>query len=152
VSLRLRSVGADEAAELVPEVERGNALEMERHGGFTRDAARRKAASDTAELLVDDTASLFVIEVESERIGHLWVGEREAGDARVLWVYDVFVDAAVRGRGFGRDALLLAEEEARRRGLPRMGLNVFGGNEGARRLYRSLGYGEVAVVMRKDLE
>jgi ribosomal protein S18 acetylase RimI-like enzyme len=48
--------------------------------------------------------------------------------------------------------LLLAEDEARRRGLPRMGLNVFGGNDGARRLYRSLGYGEVAVVMRKDLE
>ena len=151
MSVTLRSVGADEAAELIPEVERGYALEMEQYGGFTRDAARRKAARDTAELLVDQTASLFVIEAESERVGHLWVGEREAGDARVLWIYDIFVDEAVRRRGFGRDALLLAEEEARRRGLPRIGLNVFGGNEGARRLYRSLGYGEVAVVMRKDL-
>ena len=152
MSVTLRAVGTEEAAELMPEVEAGYALGMERYGGFTPESARRKAARDVAELRVDESASLFVIEAESERIGHLWVGEREAGDARVLWIYDVFVDEAVRGRGFGRDALLLAEAEARRRGLPRMGLNVFGGNDGARRLYRSLGYGEVAVVMRKDLE
>jgi len=30
-------------------------------------------------------------------------------------------------------------------------LNVFGGNEVARRLYGSLGYDEVAVVMRKHV-
>jgi predicted GNAT family acetyltransferase len=30
-------------------------------------------------------------------------------------------------------------------------LNVFGGNEVARNLYRSLGYEELAALMRKDL-
>ena len=148
----LRPVGTAEAAELMPEVEEGYALSMEQYGGFTHDAARSKAARDVAELRDDETAALYVIEAESERVGHLWVGEREGGGARMLWIYDVFVEEAARGRGFGRDALLLAEEEARRRGLPRMGLNVFGGNEDARRLYHALGYGEVAVVMRKDLE
>jgi ribosomal protein S18 acetylase RimI-like enzyme len=47
--------------------------------------------------------------------------------------------------------MLYAEEEARRRGLSSISLNVFGGNEAARTLYRSLGYEELAVLMRKDL-
>jgi ribosomal protein S18 acetylase RimI-like enzyme len=47
--------------------------------------------------------------------------------------------------------MLLAEDEARRRGLTRIELNVFGGNEVARNLYRSLGYVETSAQMAKDL-
>jgi len=47
--------------------------------------------------------------------------------------------------------MLLAEAEAHRRGFRRIGLNVFGGNEIARNLYRSLGYTETAIHMRKNL-
>jgi Acetyltransferase (GNAT) family. len=47
--------------------------------------------------------------------------------------------------------MLLIEEEARRRGFTEIRLNVFGGNEIARSLYRSLGYAEFAVAMRKRL-
>ena len=43
------------------------------------------------------------------------------------------------------------EDEARRRGVSGIALNVFGGNEAARSLYRSLGYKEFAAAMRKDL-
>jgi hypothetical protein len=35
--------------------------------------------------------------------------------------------------------------------VARVDLNVFGGNEVARALYRSLGYEEIAVYMRKGL-
>jgi len=44
-----------------------------------------------------------------------------------------------------------AEADARRRGMAAIALNVFGGNDVARGLYRSLGYRELAVAMRKDL-
>jgi len=47
--------------------------------------------------------------------------------------------------------MLFAEEEASRRGVSRVSLNVFGGNDAARSLYRSLGYAELATLMRKDL-
>jgi ribosomal protein S18 acetylase RimI-like enzyme len=47
--------------------------------------------------------------------------------------------------------MVFAEEEARRRGLDRVVLNVFGRNEVARRLYRSLGYEENAVAMSKTV-
>jgi RimJ/RimL family protein N-acetyltransferase len=36
-------------------------------------------------------------------------------------------------------------------GLDRIELNVFGGNHGARRLYTSLGYDEMAVTMVRTL-
>ncbi len=45
----------------------------------------------------------------------------------------------------------LVEEEARRLGIDRIALNVFGRNEVARNLYRSLGYEENAVSMGKRL-
>jgi ribosomal protein S18 acetylase RimI-like enzyme len=48
--------------------------------------------------------------------------------------------------------MLLAEEEARRRGIDRLALNVFGRNTVARRLYRSLGYDENAIAMSKALD
>jgi ribosomal protein S18 acetylase RimI-like enzyme len=47
--------------------------------------------------------------------------------------------------------MLFAEAEARRRAFDRIGLNVFGGNEVARHLYRSLGYAEKAMFMGKSL-
>jgi ribosomal protein S18 acetylase RimI-like enzyme len=44
-----------------------------------------------------------------------------------------------------------AEDEARRRGIDQVALNVFGGNDGARKLYRTLGYAEVAIYMTKSV-
>jgi ribosomal protein S18 acetylase RimI-like enzyme len=79
------------------------------------------------------------------------MAERESGFERSLWIYDVHVQERYRGRGYGKEAMLLAETEGRRRGFDRIGLNVFGGNEVARSLYRSLGYTESAVIMRKHL-
>jgi hypothetical protein len=47
--------------------------------------------------------------------------------------------------------MLLLEEQVRALGLDQIALNVFGGNEVARSLYRSLDYAETAVWMRKRL-
>ena len=47
--------------------------------------------------------------------------------------------------------MILAEEEARRRGLDVVGLNVFSDNTTARRLYQSLGYEEIDIQMSKHI-
>jgi ribosomal protein S18 acetylase RimI-like enzyme len=47
--------------------------------------------------------------------------------------------------------MALLEDDVRSHGLGRIHLNVFGGNERARSLYRSLGYAELAVTMGKSL-
>jgi len=90
-----------------------------------------------------------VIESDGDPVGELWLAERDTEFRRVLWIYDVHVDDAHRGQGYGRAAMLFAEDEARRLGLSGVSLNVFGGNETARGLYRSLGYAEEAVYMTK---
>jgi len=66
-------------------------------------------------------------------------------------VYDIEIDPEHRGRGLGRDTMLLAEEEARLRGRRRIKLNVFARNTVARALYRSLGFEEMAVQMAKEV-
>jgi ribosomal protein S18 acetylase RimI-like enzyme len=68
-----------------------------------------------------------------------------------LYVYSIEISPKHRGRGFGREAMLLFEDEARSRGISTTSLTVLGGNEVARSLYRSLGYVERAVFMSKDV-
>ncbi len=91
------------------------------------------------------------MEAGGETVGNLWLAEREDSFQPGLFVYNVFVEDAHRGRGYGKAAMLVAEEEARRRGLERVALNVFGGNAVARELYLSLGYEENAIAMSKKL-
>jgi GNAT superfamily N-acetyltransferase len=139
----------------LPSVPVGYAEELTTNGGMDPLAARAKADAETAQLFPDGQPSLeqlvFVIEAEGEHVGQLWLAEREAQFRRVLWVYDLRVDERFRGRGFARAAMEFAEQEARRRELSYVALNVFGGNEPARCLYRSLGYGEDAVSMSKPI-
>ena len=133
----------------------GYAASIEHDGGYPHETAQRKADEDFAQLMPDgrvpDGHAVFLVEDGGQVVGRLWVAEREADGDRVLFVYEVAVDEAARGRGLGRLAMQFAAEEARRRGLARVALNVFGGNDVARGLYRSLGYSEVAVWMAKEL-
>jgi ribosomal protein S18 acetylase RimI-like enzyme len=89
--------------------------------------------------------------IEDERgdpIGRVFFAERAAG----MWLYEIELDEAVRGRGLGREAMLAFEARARELGAEKVTLNVFGGNDIARSLYRSLGYVEESVQMGKRLD
>jgi ribosomal protein S18 acetylase RimI-like enzyme len=146
----------EELAEWLPRARAEYADSMMRDGGVDEERARAKAEADFASMLPGAKPGLgqwvFAIESAGERVGELWLGERDDELSRgALWVYDVEIDAARRGRGLGRAAMLLAEDEARRRGCERVVLNVFARNEVARGLYRSLGYEESSVLMAKRL-
>jgi ribosomal protein S18 acetylase RimI-like enzyme len=73
---------------------------------------------------------------DGRRVGHAWLFH----EGRAGFVYDVEVDEAERGRGYGRALMDLAASHCRRSGLDFLGLNVFGHNAVARRLYDALGY------------
>jgi ribosomal protein S18 acetylase RimI-like enzyme len=90
------------------------------------------------------------VRLGDETVGHLWVGPAGPDPLR-WWVWDVAIHEDRRGRGLGRQAMLLAEELARSHGATTIGLNVAGQNQVARGLYTSLGYGEQALQMRKAL-
>ena len=129
--------------------------ELESQAGLTAGAARTKTETDWARLLPDGTLPagnhLYVLEDEGgARVGDLWWAERpnDAGE-QSAFVYNVEVWPEFRGRGYGKEAMTLFEEDARSHGMSQFNLTVLGGNEVARGLYRSLGYFERAVFMSK---
>jgi ribosomal protein S18 acetylase RimI-like enzyme len=155
-TLSLRPLHSAEFPAFVAASKEGYARDISEHGGFSREFARKKAEDDFAAVLPAglDTPGhgIFIVEADGGRVGVLWVAQRELGARQVLYIYDIEIDEAHRGRGHGRSAMLLAEAEARARGLNRIQLNVFGSNDVARGLYRSLGYVETSAQMAKDLD
>ncbi len=90
-------------------------------------------------------------EEHGEWVGIVWIGPAREG-FEGFWVYDVTVAERHRGRGFGRSLMVEAERLAREAGQARLGLNVFGGNAVAIRLYSELGYHVDAQQMSKALD
>jgi ribosomal protein S18 acetylase RimI-like enzyme len=156
VPVRLRPVADDEVASFVALTREGYTLSMAHDAGIGEEEARAKAERDFAMLVSEGRPvagqHLFIIEdaETSEHVGRVWLGERFAGEP-IGFLYDIEIEGPFRGRGLGREAMLLIEQEARRRGFVEIRLNVFGGNETARSLYRSLAYVEFAIGMRKRL-
>jgi ribosomal protein S18 acetylase RimI-like enzyme len=154
-TVRLRRLTAREYPAFLIASKAGYAEGIEIHGGQTHEAAQQKAEADFPAVLPMGLQTpghhMFVVEADGAAVGRLWLAEREQGGRQVLYVYDVSIHPEHRGHGYGRAAMQLAEGEARARGIGRIELNVFGGNEVARGLYRSLGYVETAAQMRKDL-
>lgn len=153
--VRLRPITPEEFPAFAAVSKAGYAEGIEVHGGQRHEAAQQKAEADFPAVLPLGLATpghfIFIVEADGNAVGRLWLAERELGGRRVLYVYDISIDSDERGRGYGRAAMLLAEDEARARGVGRVELNAFGGNDVARGLYRSLGYVETAVQMAKDL-
>ena len=122
--------------------------------GIGEAAAARTAAEQQAAAFPDgrpaDGHVLFDVVVDGDEVGYLWTGPRAADDDDHWWVWDIEIDEAWRGRGVGRAAMELAEDEARSRGCIEIGLSVIADNP-ARHLYESLGYREASVRMRKPL-
>ena len=149
---RLRRIRDDELSAFRVAMYSFYAADLERNGGLTRAEAEEKARNDHARLFPDgrplDGHHLFAIEDEhGVAIGRLWYAEREAD----VFLYAIELDESARGRGYGREAMQAFEELAREHRAASIWLNVFGGNEVARSLYRSLGYAEASVHMSKRL-
>ena len=155
VGVGLRRMREDEFADWLPRAREDYADDMVRNGGADPEAARLKAERDSERLFPGGLPSaeqlVFVIEADGESVGELWLSVRDGELRRVLYVWNIRIDEDRRGRGFGKQAMLLTEAEARSRGLTHIELNVMGGNETARGLYRSLGYTETFVSMEKPL-
>jgi ribosomal protein S18 acetylase RimI-like enzyme len=132
------------------------AADVARASGMSLDDARDRSRKQHAELLPDGVrtaghALLIVCAEDDAAIGIVWLGPHPQRPD-VAYVYNVEIAEAMRGRGYGRAAMLAAEQYAREHGSAEIGLNVFGFNERARALYDSLGYAVVATQMLKRLD
>ncbi|MCS5717942.1 GNAT family N-acetyltransferase [Herbiconiux sp. CPCC 205763] len=124
--------------------------------GDSAEYANERATESNAQYFPDGAPAegQLVFEVvtgDGEFVGVLWIGPMSPRHPQEWWVFDIEIDEAYRGRGVGRETMLLAETEARAHGAVKLGLNVFGHNTVAQRLYTSLGYETTAITMAKPL-
>ena len=119
------------------------------------DAARQRAKTQFDEELpgginTPSTWLLLILAEDGNRVGTLWIGPHPQRPD-VAYVYDIEIEEAARRRGYGRAAMLAAEDLVRSAGIHELGLSVFGFNDSAKRLYDSIGYRVVATQMTKLL-
>jgi ribosomal protein S18 acetylase RimI-like enzyme len=155
VEPRLRPATQAEFDEWLPRQEAEYAKLIIESGSMPPEAARDKARRDTQRTFSGGLGTpgqlVFRVIAGDEPVGWLWLAVPGPDDPAMAWVYDVVVDEAYRGRGYGRQAMLLAEREALARGMTSIGLNVHGQNRVAISLYDSLGYAVTAQQMKKAL-
>jgi ribosomal protein S18 acetylase RimI-like enzyme len=137
---------------------RANSAYAQEHvaaGSWSEEEAEERAAAEAAQLLPEGLATtdmLFYLgEIgDGEVVGWVWLNLKSPHRA-YAWIYDIEVVADHRGQGYGAALLAAAEEELRERGVPAVGLNVFGPNLVAQRLYASAGYELMSKQLRKEL-
>jgi ribosomal protein S18 acetylase RimI-like enzyme len=156
-ALTLRAMTDDEFAAYRPRLVREYAESHVEAGNWTPEEAQARSEAELDELLPaglaqPDTLLLTATDEAGVAVGLVWIAlVHPRGAADTAFIYDIEVFADHRGRGLGRALLSAAEEEVARHGVANLGLNVFGSNEVARRLYESAGYVVTTQQMRKRL-
>lgn len=126
-----------------------------RANGYTKKEALEIAEKDFLSSLPEGLKSkdnyLFTMKVEEANVGTIWFAVKGDVDNRKAFIYDIIVEESFRGQGLGRKAMVLVEDEVKKIGLKEIGLHVFGFNDAAIHLYKSLGYQTTDLVMAKTL-
>lgn len=132
------------------------AADMTRVGAWPPETANEQAEALFARLLPDgrDTAGhefRAVVTEAGDTVGAVWFGPDDEVGHGAAFIWDIAIDLARRGRGYGRAAMEALEPLARSLGYDAIRLHVFGDNDVARTLYRSVGYAETDVTMLKRI-
>ncbi|WP_432049969.1 GNAT family N-acetyltransferase [Verrucosispora sp. NA02020] len=155
--LTVRSMTEIEFGQWYSSLVRTYADEQVAAGNWSAENALQMARHSNETLLPDGFATAGMLFLKGElddgtAIGVLWIGlTHPRGIADCAFLYDIEVESAHRGAGYGRKLLAAGEDVVRRHGVSALELNVFGDNDRARRLYQSSGYRVVTQQMRKTL-
>ena len=119
--------------------------------------ALERSRQDFQKLLPDGVATKdnylydIVDETLGVKVGMIWLARIMQGTKPIMFIYDFRVDEARRRKGYGEQAMLAAEVQAKALGYDTIALHVFGFNHGARALYEKLGYEITNINMTKKL-
>lgn len=121
---------------------RAYADDIANSGTLPADEAAAASAAQFDQLLPAGLAtpghSFLCLCAAGEVVATNWIGHQYAPG--MSWVYGVEVREGRRGRGYGRAAMIIGEQATVEAGNTHLGLNVFGHNTVAIRLYQSMGY------------
>jgi ribosomal protein S18 acetylase RimI-like enzyme len=94
---------------------------------------------------------LFTVYDGEQAVGLIWMRANMDRPTKSGFIFDIRIDEKFRGKGYGKQAMLLIEEKARELGLKSIGLHVFAYNKVAKNLYESIGYEVSSLNMIKQL-
>ena len=154
-TLRLRPMSDAEFAAFRARAVRDYAADKVTAGQWPPERSQELAEVQTDQLLPDgqNTHGMLLVIAEAEQdgaVGYAWLA-LEGPEVASAWIYDISIDDEQRGKGYGRALLTGLEQAAEERGCSSIGLNVFAGNDVARRLYERAGYKPTSVHMSKRL-
>jgi len=123
-------------------------------GSWLAADALERSEADFRALLPDGLATAghqirSMVNDAGQRVGYAWFVPEDRPFGRVAFIYDIAVDPEQRRKGHAQAALGEIEAWARGHGCVGVQLHVFGGNTGARELYRRAGFVETDVTMLK---
>ena len=121
--------------------------------GFTEEQANT-ATENAKKLILNDG-----VPNEDQRFFEVFAGEKNVGllhiakqgDEGGWYIYYILINEPERGNGFGKQAMLAAENYVKSQNGKWIALNVFGFNTNARKLYESLNYETRSINMRKEI-
>lgn len=118
---------------------------------MTSEAAMDLAKRSFAELLPNGLETqdsyLYSYTLDGKAIGNLWLAKRGDG----CFIYELYLDASLRGKGLGKQLMSLIDQQALILGFDTIRLHVFGFNKVAIKLYESAGYIATNINMVKKL-
>ncbi len=122
-----------------------------RAGNWTEAESLERSRKEFEELLPQGLNTkdnfLYTLHDEKQAVGMIWIKV----DMPSAFIYEVYVEEKFRGKGYGKNIMLLVEEKAREMGLKTLKLHVFGSNHVARKLYETVGYETTNINMSKTL-
>lgn len=157
MSMTVRTMTEDEYERWQQSLAEDYAQEQIAAGRWAAEGAAQRARDENAELLPQglDTERMLLLQAVDESgapVGRAWVSlEHPRGAPDCAFLYDIEIEAALRGRGLGRRLLAEVERATVDAGSPALELNVFGSNRAAISLYSGAGYDVVTQQMRKRL-
>jgi GNAT superfamily N-acetyltransferase len=144
VALRLVEMSTVEFARWRPSLMRHIAESLAGSRWISPAEAATAAEEDIGKALADGPAAtgqlLRTAYAGDTLIGWIWASMPGHPVPSQAWIDEIMVAEEHRSHGYGRAILAAMEDELAGRGVDRVGLNVFGSNEIARRLYESSGY------------
>lgn len=149
-NIRFRKMTDDEFEEFVESSVLDYSQDLIKSGMCSEEEGFESAQKQFNELLPQrkytENNFLYIVEnSENENVGIIWYKKHTEG---VAFIADILIYEKFRKKGYGKQTLLLLDNEAKEKGFNKIVLHVFKFNKTAFSLYSSLGY----KVVQEDSE
>jgi len=96
----------------------------------------------------DLDSSFLAMDEQQQLVGSIFLGDMSTHEMeRLMWILDISIDSAWRGKGLGKALLINGLNAARTKRYTNIGLMVTLSNHNAFALYRSLGFREYGTLV-----